>query len=142
MTPAAMVLVCAIGLLGRSPESLPRIKLVDVRPAHASVNVEAFVERGVDTIYLLTTSAVFRSALQAKTRCGNMGALRKLASIIVHEEWHVRHGGDEEGAYAAQLTTLTMLGERDTAVYNSVHRSMAAVLSQQKSARTNLIARR
>ena len=142
MTPAAAVLVCAIQLLGRSPESLPRIELIDVRPPHASANAEAFVERGVDTIYLLTTSAVFRSALRADTRCGNTGALRKLASIIVHEEWHVLHGSDEEGAYAAQLTTLTMLGERDTPVYNSVQRSMVAVLAQQRTARTNLVAMR
>src|SRR5688572_31105414 len=63
---------------------------------------------------LLTTSEAFRTALKAQTRCGNRNALRKLASILVHEEWHLRHGSDEEGAYSAQLTTLTMLGARDT----------------------------
>ena len=142
MTPAATVLVCALELLGRSPASFPPIKLLDVRPAHASVNAEAFVESGVHTIYLLTTSEVFRSALKATTRCGNRNALRKLASVIVHEEWHVRHGSDEEGAYSAQLTTLAMLGGRDTPVYNNVQRAMVAVLSQQRIARTNLVARR
>ena len=136
MTPAATVLVCALELLGRSPESFPPIELIDVRPAHASINAEAFVESGVNTIYLLTTSEVFRSALKAATRCGNRNALRKLASIIVHEEWHVRHGSDEEGAYSAQLTTLAMLGGRDTPVYNNVQRAMVAVLSQRSAARS------
>src|SRR5688572_5165649 len=51
MTPAATVLVCALELLGRSPSSFPPIKLLDVRPAHASVNAEAFVATGVNTIY-------------------------------------------------------------------------------------------
>jgi hypothetical protein len=37
-------------------------------------------------------------------------ALAKIASIIVHEEWHLRHGLDEGGAYDAQLLTLTRIG--------------------------------
>ena|SRR5688572_9466084 len=84
---------------------------------------------------LLTTSEAFRTALKAQTRCGNRNALRKLASILVHEEWHLRHGSDEEGAYSAQLTTLTMLGARDTPVYGSVQRAMVAVLAQRSAAR-------
>ena len=142
MTPAATVLVCALDLLGRSPESFPPIELLDVRPAHASVNAEAFVESGVNTIYLLTTSEVFQTALKAGTRCGNRNALRKLASIIVHEEWHVRHGSDEGGAYAAQLTTVQMLGGQDTALYNSVRRAMVTVLAQRRAAQVATIASR
>jgi len=38
-------------------------------------------------------------------------ALRKLASILVHEEWHLRHGADERAAYHAQLRELLRLGE-------------------------------
>jgi hypothetical protein len=137
-----MVLVCAIQLLGRSPESFPRIELIDVRPPQASVNAEAFVEPRISAIYVLTTSEVFRAALRAQGRCGNTEPLRKLASILVHEEWHVLHGSDEEGAYAAQLTTLIMLGGPDSPLFNSVRRSMVAVLAQQRTARTNFVARR
>jgi hypothetical protein len=142
MTPAATVLVCALELLHRSPASLPPIELLDVRPVRASVNAEAFVDPATATIYILTTSEVFRAALQSDTRCGSLDAIRKLASIIIHEEWHVRHGGDEEGAYFAQLTALAMLGAIDTPVYNSVRRAMAAVLAQQQRARTDLVASR
>jgi len=144
MTPAAMVLVCAIQLLGRSPESFPRIELIDVRPPHASANAEAFVDPRTSTIYVMTTSEVFRAALQAKGRCGSTEPLRKLASILVHEEWHVLHGSDEESAYAAQLTTVAMLSGPDSPLYNSVRRSMVAVLAQQRMriARTNVVAMR
>jgi len=142
MTPAAMVLVCAIQLLGRNPESFPRIELIDVRPPQASVNAEAFVDPRLSTIYVLTTSEVFRAALQAQGRCGSTEPLRKLASILIHEEWHVLHGSDEGGAYAAQLTTVQMLGGPDSALYKSVRRSMLAVLAQQRIARTSVVARR
>ena len=105
-----------------------------MRPPHASVNAEGFVDPRTSTIYILTTTEVFRAALRAQGRCGSTEPLRKLASILVHEEWHVLHGSDEGGAYAAQLTTLTMLGGPDSALFNSVRRSMAAVLAQQKAA--------
>jgi hypothetical protein len=142
MTTAATVLVCALELLGRSADSLPRIELLDVRPPHASVNAEAFVDPRTSTIYILTTSDVFRAVQQSWNRCGNLEGVRKLASIIVHEEWHVLHGSDEQGAYLAQLTALDMLGARDTLVYNGVRRSMAAVLAQQRSARVTAVASR
>lgn len=142
MTSAAAVLVCALELLGRSADSLPRIELLDRRPTAASVNAEAFVDPRTSTIYILTTSEVFRAARRAPQRCGNQEALRKLASIIVHEEWHVLNGGDEEGAYLAQLIALEMLGARETPLYTGVRRAMAAVLSQQRSARVTTIASR
>lgn len=142
MTTAATVLVCALELLGRSADSLPRIELLDVRPPRASVNAEAFVDPRASTIYVLTTSEVFRAAQRAPTRCGNLEALRKLASIIAHEEWHVLNGSDEEGAYLAQLITLEMLGARETPLYSGVRRAMAAVLSQQRSERVRTVASR
>ena len=142
MTPAAMVLVCAIHLLGRSPESFPRIELLAARPPHASPNAEAFVDPRIGTIYILTTSEVFRAALQAQGRCGSTEPLRKLASILVHEEWHVLHGSDEGSAYAAQLTTAAMLSGSDSPLYNSVRRAMVSVLAQQRAAQVATIASR
>jgi hypothetical protein len=59
--------------------------------------------------------------------------LRKIASVLVHEEWHVRHGSDEAGAYAAQLTTLASLdagpGSR---LYHEVVRSMQATIRRSR----------
>ena len=141
MTPAATVLVCAIQLLGRTPESFPRIELLAARPPHASPNAEAFVDPRISAIYVLTTSEVFRAA-QAKGHCGSTEPLRKLASILIHEEWHVRHGSDESNAYAAQLTTVAMLSGPDSPLYNSVRRAMMTVLAKQRTARTNVVAMR
>ena len=55
--------------------------------------------------------------------------MKKLASVLAHEEWHIRNGADESGAYYAQLTTLLRLGvPPDNNVYRSVQRSMQAVV--------------
>jgi hypothetical protein len=70
MTSAATVLVCALELLGRSADSLPRITLLDVRPPGASINAEAFVDPATRTIYILTTSAVFRAPLSGVWHSG------------------------------------------------------------------------
>jgi hypothetical protein len=88
-----------------------------------------------DTIFLITSSSAFQSAQRALYRCGNMPALVKLASIIVHEEWHVRHGPDEQGAYLAQMMALrSKLGiDASTPLFRSVQRSMNAVLEAQRA---------
>ena len=128
MWSAATVLVCALDLLGRSAQSLPPIELIASAPPEATLHVEAFVRPQTNTIYLLTSSDVFRTAQRSRQRCGAREAVKKLASIIVHEEWHVRHGADEEGAYAAQLTELSRLGvSPGSALHYSVTRSMMAV---------------
>ena len=143
MTTAAAVLVCALDLLHRSAESLPRIMFLDERPAGASISAEAFADPVTRTIYILTTSEVFRAAQQSPTRCGNLQSVRKLASIIIHEEWHVLNGPDEEGAYAAQLIALTMLGAADTPLYNGVRRARDAVMAgKERAARVVSLAMR
>lgn len=147
MSTAALVLACALDLLGRSPQQFPRFELLDVRPPGVSPNAEAFVRRNPDVIHLLTTAPVFRTALgaQAKGRCRDRESLAKIASIIVHEEWHLGHGPDERSAYEAQLTALTMLGfGPSTPLFSSVRRSMQRVLDAGRSAETGerLIARR
>jgi hypothetical protein len=109
MWTAETVLVCALTLLHRSAGSFPPIELVDVRPTYVSANVEAYVLDGRPRIYLMATSRVVAQARRAFRRCGDVDAIRKIASVLVHEEWHVRHGGDEAGAYAAQLSTLIAL---------------------------------
>jgi hypothetical protein len=141
MTSAASVLVCALSLLGRSVDSFPPIRLLDVRPPHASADAEAFVDPADPTIYVMTTSNVFIAA-QAVPQCGDVQPMRKLASILIHEEWHVRHGSNESGAYAAQLTALSMLGEQqDSRLYFGVRRAMAVAISRQRTTQASLMAR-
>jgi hypothetical protein len=130
MTSAAAVLVCAIGLLGRSPSSLPPIAVLAAPPFDVSSNADAFVRRGESTIYIIASSAAYRTA-----RCDNRRSLLKLASILVHEEWHVRHGSDERGAYQAQMLALLRLGEpMSSPLYRGVYQSMRVVLKAQQDA--------
>ena len=136
MWSAATVVVCALSLLGRSPQTLPPIALVEVRPADVSPQAEGFVRRGSeDTIYLITSTSAFQSAQRARYRCGNVQAVIKVASVIVHEEWHVRHGPDERGAYSAQMMALrsTLGVDPDRPLFKSVRASMNAVLEAQRS---------
>jgi hypothetical protein len=107
--------------------------LVDVRPADASPTVEGFVREGSDRIYLVTSSPVFRDAVGTDRFNADSGPFIKLASIVMHEAWHLRHGTDERGAYDRQLMTLSRLGAGPgTLLHRSVYRSMLAVLKAQK----------
>lgn len=128
MTAAAAVLVCAIEILGRSPASMPQIELVATRPADVSANADAFVRDTADVIYVVTASDAFANA-----RCGSQRSMMKLASIIAHEEWHIRNGNDERRAYEHQLMTLLRLGATpDSGVYRSVARAMRQVMQAKK----------
>jgi hypothetical protein len=139
MWSATMVLVCVLGMLGRSSAAAPAVVFLDVAPPGVSANAEAFVNRHSKTIYFITSTSVFREALR-----GNLEALKKVASIYAHEEWHLQHGADERGAYEAQLTALNLLGRGPgTAVYASVVHSMQHVLkAQRQAAQTRLLASR
>jgi hypothetical protein len=134
MTSADVVFACALALLGRSLHGLPIVTFLEQPPPGVSSNAEAFVRREPDTIYLITSSAVFREARAAYPSCSNRQAQGKLASIVAHEVWHLLHGDDEYGAYTAQLTTLIWLGHSpDSPVYSEVYRAMRAVLSERKT---------
>ena len=131
MWSAATVLACALSILGRSERHFHPINLVEVAPLGASRNVEGFVTRDPGTIHVLTSSAVFREATGSRNHCGAREALAKIASIIVHEEWHLRNGADERGAYLAQLTALAALGfDEASPVHWAVRRSMLARLQK------------
>jgi hypothetical protein len=130
---AETVLVCALSLLARGADSFPPISFVNAPPAGVSAQAEAFVRSGERRIYVITSSSSFRRAQRARDRCGELQALRKLASMIVHEEWHIRNGGDEAGAYAAQLMTLTSMNAGfGNPLYYEVSKSMRAVLARPK----------
>ena len=131
MWSAATVLACALSMLGRSERHFHPINLVEVAPLGASRNVEGFVTHDPGTIHVLTSSAIFREATMSRSLCGRHQAVAKIASIIVHEEWHLRNGADERGAYQAQLTALAALGYDDSSpVHWAVRRSMLARLQK------------
>jgi hypothetical protein len=133
MATAASVLVCALELLSGSVGPLAPIHLVDTLPIEANVGVEGFVRLDPPAIFLVTTTPEFRAAAAARYRCGHRMALRKIASIIVHEQWHVTNGPDESGAYQAQLMALIRLNAGPhTPVYAGVARSMRHVLDIQR----------
>ncbi len=128
MWSAASVLVCALSMLGRPERTFHPIAFVDGVPRGGSPNAEAFVLRNPDTIYLITSSPVFRTAAASREACKPRAAIAKLASILVHEEWHLRRGVDERGAYHAQLTTLALLGfDEHSLLYHGVKRAMLSV---------------
>ena len=127
------VLVFVLSLLGGEAKSLPPIELVHVRPADASPTAEGFTRRGSNRIYLLTRTPVFEEAVRTERWGGDHSPFFKLASIIMHEAWHVRYGSDERGAYEAQLLTLSRLGQGPGSdLHTSVYRSMRAVLKAPK----------
>jgi len=136
MLTAASVVVCALSLLGRSEARMPRIELIDVAPPDVSVGAEAFVRRETQTIYLITSSSVFQSALRNPGHCSETVAMRKLASILAHEEWHIQNGPDEKGAYQRQLIALIQLGlPPGSGVYREVQVSMLRVVEARKRAK-------
>ncbi len=136
MGPAAAVLVCALDLLGASARNLPPIELVPERPPDVSAEANGFVRAGTPIIYLLTSSSAFRNA-----ECASRRSLMTLASVVVHEEFHVRHGSDEKGAYEAQLGALLRLGALpDSPAYRSVLRAMRVVLKKKEQERTARLA--
>lgn len=140
MWTAASVLACALSVLGRSEANMPRIELIDVAPSYVSAGAEAFVRQSIGTIYLITSSRVFQTALSSRSGCTPTAAMRKLASILAHEAWHVRHGPDEKAAYQHQLLTLMQLGlQPGSGVYRDVQVSMLRVLEARKRNKPELL---
>ena len=133
MWTAASVLACALSVLGRSPSSMPPIELLDIAPPDVSMGAEGFVRRGSRTIYLITSSRVFQFALTSRQYCSASPEMLKLASVLAHEEWHIKHGPDERSAYEHQLVTLIRLGASpNTGVFLAVQKSMLKILEHRK----------
>jgi hypothetical protein len=126
---AETVLMCALALLARGADDLPTIVLLSSRPPDVSKHAEGFVRHGDPHIYLLTDTVSFEDARRAPSRCGALQPLRKIASVVVHEAWHVRHPVDESGAYAAQLSALIQMGAGPgNPLYLEVWRARRAVV--------------
>jgi len=84
--------------------------LTSALPRTVSPGAEAWTlydEHGKgDRIFVYTLSRTFRCA--SVRRWDQYQCLLKVASVIVHEAWHLRNGPDEAGAYEAQLAFLRL----------------------------------
>jgi hypothetical protein len=119
-------------MLGRSESAVP-IRFLERPPGGVSRNAEAFRVRDPDTIYLITSSDAFRAAQRGEREIGHKARCKKIASIIVHEEWHVKNGADEEGAYLAQITALTAM-HAESSVITGVRLAMMEVQKKRQTA--------
>ena len=143
MWTAETVFVCALALLGRTQQSFPAVEFVEKAPQGVSPLAEAYSLTEEKRIVLVTSSWAFRTALGAEYRCGQIDALRQIAGVLAHEEWHIHHGGNEEGAYDAQLITLLAVGTPlDSPLYHKVKRAKETVLAaERRAARAPVMAR-
>lgn len=95
-----------------------------------------------DRIFVYTRSRTFRCA--SARRSDQDQCLLRLASIIVHEAWHLRHGPDEAGAYEAQLAFLRLteasaflqLSETASQDIREVRRARDRALTDRRNANT------
>lgn len=136
MWSAETVFVCALTLLGRREQRFPTVEFVERVPAGLSAFVQAYTRPAERRIVLVTSTRAFIQARQASARCGELDAVREIAGVLAHEEWHVFHGPDEQGAYEAQLIALTYVGAGPTSpLYSQVAHSMHAVRDASQRAR-------
>ena len=131
MWSAETVFVCALALLGRPEQSFPAVQFIEKVPVGVSPSAEAYVLAEEKRVVLITSTWAFRVAEHAQYQCGRIDALRQIAGVLAHEEWHVRHGPDEEGAYDAQLTALTAVGAGPM-LFNSVMRAKRRVADESR----------
>ena len=99
----------AVMLLGWSGDDVPRIEVVSARPPDRTAMAEAWVRfdangQAIPVVYVRSDTEVYRDALAKDYQ-----ALVRLAGILAHERWHLRHGPDEAGAYTVQLSTMQYL---------------------------------
>jgi hypothetical protein len=121
----------AIMLLGWSGADVPHIVVVDRKPPDATDTVEAWVRfdtegQAMPVIYVRTDSDIYRDAARQDYQ-----ALVRLAGILAHERWHLRHGRDEVGAYTAQLSAMEYL-HANSAHLAQVRRALRQVTRQTK----------
>jgi hypothetical protein len=135
-TPQPRPIEAALNLLYWPPDEIPNIVVVDQRPPAVSALAEGWVVRNSDgsarpTIYIAGWSKPYRDAL-ANPLASRSHSVIRLAGVLAHERAHLRHGPDEESAYAAQLTTLVILQAPDVEISN-VRRALESVKRRQRA---------
>jgi hypothetical protein len=121
-------LEAAMRLAGLQDSGLP-VSLASSPPPGSSPGVEGWTtadKTGARRVYIYTGSETFRcaSSLPPHRQC-----LLKIASVLVHESWHFRHGTGEADAYAAQIAFLSLHGASALQIAG-VHRARAHVLAR------------
>jgi hypothetical protein len=124
----------ALDLLKWSPDRIPKIEVVDVRPPQVSPRAEGWTTHNSDgtarpTIYVAGWSALYRTVLANKLDV-HFSVIR-LAGVLAHERAHIEHGPGEELAYVEQLIALERLRAHDIDIDN-VRRALDAVKRQQR----------
>lgn len=142
MLSAATVVVCALELLGRSSAHFPVVEFIDKVPVGVSALAAGYILPDEQRIFLVTSTDAFLRA--RRSSCRDLDAIREIAGVLAHEEWHLRHGADEEGAYDAQLIALLTAGADDnTPLFHKVKQAKLAVLARSTNARqTEVLASR
>jgi hypothetical protein len=136
MTRAADHTLDRVGRCERLTETIGEaclpIVLAPVPPDEASRGIEGWILRREDgtaeRIVVYSGSDVFRCASDPDRL--DYQCLLKLASIIVHEAWHYRHGPREAGAYDRQIAFLTA-HHGSSAQITGVRLARARVLAAQ-----------
>jgi hypothetical protein len=118
-------------LLGWSGNDVPPIMMVSQRPSDGSATAEAWVRfdlggHAMPVIYVRTDTDVYLEASKADYQ-----GLVRLAGVLAHERWHLRHGRDEVGAYTAQLSVMEYL-HANTMRLAEVRRALRRVQQQAK----------
>jgi hypothetical protein len=89
-----------------------------------------------ERIFVYTRSRTFQCA--SVPRWDQYQCLLKVASVIVHEAWHLRNGPDEAGAYEAQLVYLQL--NEASAASGFLQSAAAADISEVRRARDRVLA--
>jgi hypothetical protein len=125
---AESVVVCALALLGRNQAQFPPIQFVEKPPAYVSRLAQAYIQGPDARIVLVTSTSAFVRARRSSPECAEVEAIREIAGVLAHEEWHVLHGADEEDAYNAQLTALLYVGaDQNGALYHKIMQAKQVV---------------
>jgi len=127
-----------MALAGLQPARLA-VVLTPTLPRAVSPNAEAWTIydetcKG-DRIFLYTRSGVFRCASDEQPL--QHQCLLKLASVIVHESWHLEHGPDEAAAYTAQLLFLQMI---EASAFLQLNEAAATEMAAIRRARSRVLA--
>ena len=122
------IMMASLQFASRSVVLLPHL------PSTVSSIAEAWTEYDANgkglRIFVYTSSHTFRcaSARRADYQC-----LLKLASVLIHEAWHMKNGPDEAGAYNAQLAFVEF-NQASPLLINEIRQSRDGVLARQRKA--------
>jgi len=123
----------ALFLAGQAAAGIPLV-LVSESPDGFSQGVQGWTTTGPDgrgdRVFLLTESPAFRCARRERH---DFQCRLKLASVIVHEAWHFRHGGGEGDAYGAQITFLMSHGAALEQIVDVRRSRTLAVAAERKT---------